>query len=102
MKNSVAVIVVLASTSVANAQYAPCADNKVLNEQTETIRDGDKANASGKGKTRAQVVAELYVAREQGLAPSGRHDWPPTEQSIRRNKSGYEASQRWHEAHACQ
>ncbi|WP_409014660.1 DUF4148 domain-containing protein [Caballeronia sp. LZ024] len=102
MKKSIVAVVLAVTTSVANAQYAPCRPPVATTDSVSSSALGANSNEPGVARTRAQVMAELYEARRQGLAPSGRQDWPPTEQSIRRNKARYAASQRWHETHPCE
>ncbi|SAK92813.1 hypothetical protein AWB81_05047 [Caballeronia arationis] len=101
MKRSLSAVALALSTSIANAHYAPCNPPSAASDSLPSNALGSNSTAPGVAKTRAQVMAELYEARRLGLAPSGRQDWPPTEQSIRRNKARYAASQRWHETHPC-
>ncbi|GJH28593.1 hypothetical protein AWB71_05072 [Caballeronia peredens] len=50
----------------------------------------DGVAATGKiGKTRAQVVAEMIQAQRDGLIPTSKNDYPPSERTIERNKELY-------------
>ncbi|MFM0197927.1 DUF4148 domain-containing protein [Paraburkholderia strydomiana] len=44
------------------------------------------------GKTREQVVQELVQARREGLVPSGRADYPPSQATIERNRARMQAT----------
>ncbi|CAD6561534.1 hypothetical protein LMG28727_07466 [Paraburkholderia kirstenboschensis] len=41
------------------------------------------------GKTRADVRAELIEAQRDGLVPTPKYDYPPSEAAIERNKALY-------------
>ncbi|HGO6129137.1 MULTISPECIES: DUF4148 domain-containing protein [Burkholderia cepacia complex] len=43
-----------------------------------------------RGKTRAEVYAELIQAQKDGLIPSSKSDYPPSEATIRRNRELYQ------------
>lgn len=47
-------------------------------------------DASAADKTRAQVRQELVQAEAQGLLPSSRGDYPPSAQTIARNRQLYQ------------
>ncbi|GJH18086.1 DUF4148 domain-containing protein [Caballeronia novacaledonica] len=50
----------------------------------------DGLAATGKiGKTRAEVVAELIQAQREGIIPVRKNDYPPSQQTIERNKELY-------------
>ncbi|WP_080353744.1 DUF4148 domain-containing protein [Burkholderia cenocepacia] len=42
-----------------------------------------------RGKTRAEVYAELIQAKKDGLIPSSKSDYPPSEATIQRNRELY-------------
>ncbi|WP_175873101.1 DUF4148 domain-containing protein [Burkholderia sp. BCC0397] len=44
------------------------------------------AAAVTRGKTREQVRQELIAAYHDGLLPTGKHDYPPSDATIARNK----------------
>ncbi|ERJ34024.1 hypothetical protein L810_3578 [Burkholderia sp. AU4i] len=43
-----------------------------------------------RGKTRAEVYAELIQAQKDGLIPSGKADYPPSQATIQRNRELYQ------------
>ncbi len=48
------------------------------------------AAATGKtGKTRAEVVAEMIQAQRDGIIPTSKNDYPPSDRTIERNKELY-------------
>ena len=50
----------------------------------------DGVTATGKiGKTRAEVVAEMIQAQRDGIIPTSKNDYPPSERTIERNKELY-------------
>jgi len=48
-----------------------------------------KAQLPTLGKTREQVQQELIEAERAGLVPSGKHDYPPSQQAINRNRARF-------------
>ena len=61
-----------------------------------------EAATSSQGKTRAQVRAELTQAEEAGLVPAGKTDYPPSHNTIARNKINFQKAKAWWEAHGQQ
>jgi hypothetical protein len=57
------------------------------------------AAATGQGKTRAQVRAELIQAERDGLIPSGNIHYPPGPDTIARNKLKFQKAKDWWQAH---
>ncbi len=57
------------------------------------------AAATGEGKTRAQVRAELIQAERDGLIPAGNIHHPPGPQTIARNKLNFQEARDWWQAH---
>lgn len=64
-----------ASTSAAQSSYGG---------------SNDGLGATGKiGKSRAEVVAELVQAQRDGIVPARKSEYPPSSQTIERNKELY-------------
>jgi hypothetical protein len=53
--------------------------------------DGSYSSGMG-GKTRAEVYAELVQAQKDGILPLNKNDYPPSEQTIQRNRDLYRAT----------
>lgn len=55
------------------------------------VSDGALAQVASNapGKTRAEVRAEIEEARREGWLPYKRHDYPPSRETIRRNRERY-------------
>ncbi|SPB14119.1 hypothetical protein NOV72_01368 [Caballeronia novacaledonica] len=49
-------------------------------------------SAQAQGKTREQVKQELLKAQHDGIIPTGKHNYPPTETTIARNKELHQIS----------
>ncbi|KDR28413.1 MULTISPECIES: DUF4148 domain-containing protein [Caballeronia] len=50
----------------------------------------DGVAATGKiGKSRAEVVAEMIQAQRDGIIPTSKNDYPPSERTIERNRELY-------------
>lgn len=47
--------------------------------------------AANAGKTREQVYQELVDAEREGMIPTGRNNYPPSEATIERNRARYAA-----------
>lgn len=64
-----------------------------------TAADGtaNVTGSAGYGKTRAQVRAELLEAQRAGLAPVHKNDYPPSAETIARNRVRFQQiEQAWH------
>ncbi len=55
------------------------------------VADGTYSSGA-RGKTRAEVHAELIQAQKDGLLPFRRNDYPPGAETIRRNQELYRLS----------
>ncbi|RKF35914.1 hypothetical protein BCY88_08805 [Paraburkholderia fungorum] len=65
----------------------------------ERAADGtaNVTGSAGYGKTRAQVRAELLQAQRAGLAPVHKNDYPPSAETIARNRTRFQQiEQAWH------
>ncbi|KWF26788.1 hypothetical protein WL88_10570 [Burkholderia diffusa] len=57
-------------------------------------------NTVSRGKTREQVQQELNQAYHDGLLPTSKHDYPPSEATIARNKELHRLSEpKWAAQH---
>ena len=55
------------------------------------------SGSAGYGKTRAEVRAELLQAQRAGLAPVHKNDYPPSAETIARNRVRFQQiEQAWH------
>jgi hypothetical protein len=54
-----------------------------------------KAELPMLGKTREQVQQELIEAERAGFVPSGKHDYPPSQQTINRNRARFSVVERY-------
>lgn len=52
--------------------------------------DGSYASSTG-GKTRTEVYSELIEAQRDGIVPSNKADYPPSQRTIDRNRELYRA-----------
>ncbi|MDR5880513.1 MULTISPECIES: DUF4148 domain-containing protein [unclassified Caballeronia] len=59
------------------------------NRQSYGGSDEGLAAAGRVGKTRAEVVAEMIQAQRDGMIPTSKNDYPPSERTIERNKELY-------------
>lgn len=77
--------------------YSPAAPGTV-HMSANTVPAGpleaDTATVAGagaiQGKTRAQVRAELLHAEEAGLAPVHKNDYPPSAETVARNRARFQ------------
>jgi hypothetical protein len=53
--------------------------------------DGSYSSGTG-GKTRAEVYGELIQAQKDGILPWYRYDYPPSQETIQRNRDLYRAT----------
>jgi hypothetical protein len=53
--------------------------------------DGSYSSGMG-GKSRAEVYAELIQAQKDGILPLNRNNYPPSQQTIQRNRDVYRAT----------
>ncbi|MGV7246633.1 DUF4148 domain-containing protein [Caballeronia sp. M23-90] len=63
-------------------------DVPVLSNSYGGMSDGTHASNPG-GKTRAEVYSELIQAQRDGIVPSNKTDYPPSQRTIERNRELY-------------
>ncbi|EKS72717.1 hypothetical protein BURK_004672 [Burkholderia sp. SJ98] len=99
-----ALSVAAAAPAFAEHAYLPNGIQSVQSGGPSAAPDGnaqayggssDGSSSAGRvGKTRAEVVAELIQAQKDGLVPTSKTDYPPSERTIQRNKELYRARNR--------
>ncbi|ABX19940.1 hypothetical protein BMULJ_06275 (plasmid) [Burkholderia multivorans ATCC 17616] len=72
----------------------------VSNESVAAPATAQIENTVSRGKTREQVQQELIQAYHDGLLPTSKHDYPPSEATIARNKELHQLSEpKWAAQH---
>lgn len=89
---------VSSSQAAAPASVAANAPNA---DAAGWITTGQDTSAGGRrtdyGKTREQVRAELLQAEQAGFAPVNKNDYPPSAQTVARNRARFQQiEQAWH------
>ncbi len=63
-------------------------------ESAQTSQGWQAPAAASTGKTRQQVMEELRQAERDGLVPTSRSDYPPSDRLVEMNKERYAAGHR--------
>lgn len=96
------IAIVFCSSAIATSAFADSMHNFPLPHTTGATGVETRQSSPGwqttaaapAGKTRQQVMEELRQAERDGLVPTSRSDYPPSERLIEMNKERYAAVHR--------